>query len=784
MSEHSPEDAADLISELEAIENRVLWLASLIVHAANERKDPAGVKVGGHQASSASCVSILTALYFNHLTAHDRIAVKPHASPVLYAIQYLMGRLPREQLSTLRAFDGLQAYPSQTKNPAFVDYSTGSVGLGAAAVNFSALTAHYLRTKQLLASSGDFWALVGDAELDEGNVWEALAEPLFDDIPGIRWIIDLNRQSLDRVVPGMRVKRLERLFEANGWRIIEAKYGHELEAIFGRPSGEHLRTRIDEMSNDEYQSIISGPVQEIRGRLAANAGSPATLHGLLDDLSDAELLETITALGGHDQRVLKSALDEASSQPGPAVIFAYTIKGWRLPFAGDPFNHSAVMSHDQMSSLAARLGISDDWYATIDSGDVGAALIEQATSRLQRPPSAPEPELMVPVSVNATVSKRSSTQDAFGRVIAHLHNAAPDVAERIVTVTPDVSISTSLAAWINRAGAWKPTARESYSDDALLKWGESPSGQHLELGISEMNLFSLLGQLGLTGSTFGVNIAPVGTVYDTFISRGLDALVYGLYCGSSFVLVGTPSGVTLAPEGGAHQSTFTPGLGISLPGLVSYEPAFAKETEWILLDAIKKALRGDGSSYLRLSTLPVDQSLFLEESDGLRRQILEGAYRLIDRRSEPGYSPNHAVLLFASGSTIPNACEASALLADEGVFASVINVTSADSLFRKWSMSAQVTIETARHQPNPFPTLLSDDELGLPAIVVTDGHPQSLAFIGTALNVPSVSLGVATFGESGTVADLHRKHHLDPDSLVNAAVSLVDRPQNQAYAVQ
>lgn len=777
MSEPLVDDPTEIFEQLEEIERRVLWLSSLIVHEANRSKEPTGIKVGGHQASSASCVGILTALYFRHLTGADRIAVKPHASPVLYAIQYLLGRIPRDKLGRLRSYEGLQAYPSQTTNPDFVDYSTGSVGLGAAAVNFSALTAHYLRSKGLLGEGGNFWAVVGDAELDEGNVWEALAEPLLDDVPGLRWVVDLNRQSLDRVVPGIRVQRLERLFDANGWRVIEAKYGTVLTALFEEPGGELLRRRIDTMANEEFQSILSGPIGEMSERLATGSDDPRSLSRLLSDFSAIELHDILSNLGGHDQVVLASAFQEADSKPTPAVVFAYTVKGWGLPFAADPLNHSALMSDKQLDALAASLDIGDDWFDRLDPSSPGGKAVQRARARLSRTAASAQDRIAVPSTLDTKVPERTSSQEAFGRTLTQLAKTHSDVASRVVTTAPDVSISTNLAGWINRVGSWRTTPRPQYANsDRLVRWGETPDGQHLELGISEMNLFGLLAQLGLSGKTFGAALAPIGTIYDTFISRGLDALVYGLYCGSSFVIVGTPSGISLAPEGGAHQSTFTPGLGISLPALLAYEPCFAKEVEWTLLAGIDRALNQRGSTYLRLSTLPIDQSRFPSDQPSLRRHVLDGAYRLVDRRTEGAYAPRHALLIFATGVAVPGACEASDVLLEEGIFASVINVTSADQLFRRWDSAMTATIEEARHQPNPFPNLLSQDEMGLPALILADGHPHNLAFLGTALNVRSISIGVSGFGESGTVDDLYRRHSLDPGSMVNAGIALVDRP--------
>jgi len=777
MSEPLVAEPTKSFEGLEEVARRILWLSSLIVHEANRTDDPAGIKVGGHQASSASCTSILTALYFNHLTGADRIAVKPHASPVLYAAQYLLGRIPRDKLRQLRSFEGLQAYPSQTKNPEIVDYSTGSVGLGAVATNFSALTARYLQSKGVLEDGGNFWAVVGDAELDEGNVWEALAEPLLDDIPGIRWVVDLNRQSLDRVSPDLRVHRLERLFEANGWRVVEAKYGKRLVSLFDRNDGDLLKERIDGMANEEFQSIVSGTNSEIVERLTAGSRSPKKLAKFLSGFSPEGMLEVLTDLGGHDQEVLDESFQAADSDTSPAVVFAYTIKGWGLPFAGDPLNHSALMSNDQVEGLAAALGIGEDWYELLDPTTSGGKVVEESVAKLSRIAAPIDERVTVPVTLDTNTPSRTSSQEAFGRTLTELARSHSAVANRIVTAAPDVSISTNLAGWINKVGAWKASPRRQYGDsNRLVRWNEAPGGQHFELGISEMNLFGLLAQLGLSAETFGSSLAPIGTVYDTFISRGLDALLYGLYCGSSFVIVGTPSGIALAPEGGAHQSTITPGLGVSLPNLLSYEPCYAKEVEWTLLEGIDRALSHRGSTYLRLSTLPTDQSRFPSHRPSLRHEVLEGAYRIIDRRTESNYAREHAVLIFAAGVAVPGACDASDALLDEGIFASVINVTSADQLFRKWNSAGALTIQDARHQPNPFPDLVSREEIGLPALVVADGHPHNMAFLGSALNVQSISIGVSGFGESGTVGDMFRKHHLDPDSIVNAAVALVDRP--------
>jgi pyruvate dehydrogenase E1 component len=301
------------LETLDEIQRRVLWLAASIVHHANRvRPNPSGVKVGGHQASSASMVSLMTALWLGVLEAPDRVSVKPHASPVLHALNYLLGRLDARYLTTLRQFGGLQSYPSRTKDPDPVDYSTGSVGLGATAPVWGAIAHRYVAGHYDVPVGGRQIALIGDAELDEGACWEAIADPMVSRLGEVMWVVDLNRQSLDRVVPDIAAGRLERMFEAAGWHSVMVKYGARLAR---RPD---MRERIDLMPNEEYQRLLRADAPELRERLEV-----AT-----DDLDDAALLATFRDLGGHDLAALLDGYARADAvRDRPSVVFAYTIKG-------------------------------------------------------------------------------------------------------------------------------------------------------------------------------------------------------------------------------------------------------------------------------------------------------------------------------------------------------------------------------------------------------------------------------------------------------------------------
>src|ERR1022692_226288 len=297
VTEAGPGSTGTDLAVLEEIQQRVRWLATRIVDAANHDRDTGdGVKVGGHQASSASLVTAMTALYFAYLDAPDRVSVKPHASPVFHAIQYLLGNLDRAYLPTLRAFGGLQSYPSRAEDPDGVDFSTGSVGLGAAAPLFAAATRRYVDAHFGARPRSRYVALLGDAELDEGNIWEAIADPATDGLGDVLWIVDVNRQSLDRVVPGVRIAQWEQQFAAAGWHVVEAKYGLRLKAAYGRPGGHALRDWIDAMPNEHYQSLFGLSPADVRSRFCD--GAPAEVAAFCADLADDDLASLVTDLAG------------------------------------------------------------------------------------------------------------------------------------------------------------------------------------------------------------------------------------------------------------------------------------------------------------------------------------------------------------------------------------------------------------------------------------------------------------------------------------------------------
>jgi pyruvate dehydrogenase E1 component len=730
------------LETLDRVQRRVLWLAAAIVHHANRvRPNASGVKVGGHQASSASMVSLMTALWFAFLEAPDRVSVKPHASPVLHAINHLLGRLDPKYLTTLRQFGGLQSYPSRTKDPDPVDYSTGSVGLGATAPVWGALAHRYVAGHFDVPIGGRQIALIGDAELDEGACWEAIADPMVAKLGEVMWVVDLNRQSLDRVVPDIAAGRLAAMFEAAGWHPVMVKYGPRLQR---QPV---LRERIDAMPNEEYQRLLRADARELRERLEVDTAG----------LDERELLATFRDLGGHDLATLIDGYRQADAvRDRPSVVFAYTIKGWGLPTEGHPANHSALLSEEQFAELGARLGCDpEDPWASFAAGSPEAELCERVGARLERPPVHPAAPPAVPESLGREHKGRESTQQAFGRFWVDLEREAPEVAARAVTVSPDVGTSTNLGGWINKVKIFSVGDRIDYfadDTDTLVRWRESDHGQHVELGIAEVNLVGLLGELGATWSRDGQPLLPVGTIYDPFVARALEPWSFGMYAGGQSILVGTPSGVTLGPEGGAHQSVTTPSIGIEQPGCVAWEPAFGRDFEWTFLHALSRLGRPDGeSAYFRLSTRPIEQALAGEAS---RADVLAGGYRLRPRDGAK-------VTIAAMGALVPEA-----LAAAEEIDADVVCITSADLLFRAFQARAGLGDGDPAILERLFPT-------ARPVVTVLDGHPHTLAFLGGVRGVPIACLGVRRFGQSGDIGELYEHHEIDAESILGAALDLL-----------
>jgi len=528
---------ANTLQVLSALEHKVLWLASWMIHNANHlRENSDGLKVGGHQASSASLATIMTALYFDVLRPQDRVAVKPHASPIFHAIQYLLGKQTRERLEAFRGYKGAQSYPSRTKDADDVDFSTGSVGLGVAQTLFSSLTQDYVRAHgwSLNRPEGRMVALVGDAELDEGNIFEALLEGWKQGLRNCWWIVDYNRQSLDAVVREGLWARYEQHFKNFGWNVIILKYGSLQLAAFKEPGGETLRQWIDNCPNQLYSALVFAGGAAWRKRLTDEIGDQGDVSRLISKRSDDELAALMNNLGGHDMPSVLEAFRSADAEK-PTCFICYTVKGFGLPFAGHKDNHAGLMTPQQMETFRQAMGVRPgyEW----EKFEGLALPKDQLQSFLDRVPFASASArrlstsmLDVPGSLSVTIQPVMSTQTGFGAILNEIGRDDSDFARHIVTTSPDVTVSTNLGPWVNRRGLF---ARQVMADTfksehipSTFNWEFSPKGQHIELGIAEMNLFILLSALGLSHSINGERLLPIGTLYDPFIARGLDALNY------------------------------------------------------------------------------------------------------------------------------------------------------------------------------------------------------------------------------------------------------------------
>ncbi|MET4272748.1 MULTISPECIES: transketolase [unclassified Bradyrhizobium] len=773
-----PVDTARL-DTLTALARKALWLSSWTIHHANHvRANADGLKVGGHQASSASLATIMSALYFHVLKPEDRVAVKPHASPVFHAIQYLFGRQSREKLENFRGFKGAQSYPSRTKDVDDVDFSTGSVGLGVAQTLFASLVQDYVKAHGWMKErrEGRMIALVGDAEMDEGNIFEALAEGWKHGLRNTWWVVDYNRQSLDAVVREGLWEKFETVFRNFGWDVVIVKYGRLMREAFAEAGGEALKRWIDNCPNALYAALCFQGGAAFRKHLHDEIGDQGPITKLIDKRSDEELLALMSNLGGHDMASMLDAF-ESIDHDRPVCFIAYTIKGVGLPFQGHKDNHAGLMTVAQMEkyrdSQNIRPGHEWDRYEGLAQGaaELDAFLASVPFNQDGRRLTAPVIE--VPSQLAFKPAPQMSTQQGFGLVLNEIARGDSELARRIVTTSPDVTVSTNLGPWVNRRGLFargeKADLFRSEKIPSTFNWDFSPKGQHLELGIAEMNLFIMLSALGLSHQINGERLLPVGTLYDPFIERGLDALNYACYQDARFMVAATPSGITLAPEGGAHQSIATPLIGMAQDGLASFEPAFVDELAVIMgwgFNHMQRDPGEGGSVYLRLSTRSIEQAQRIMTPE-LAQGITDGAYWL----RKPG--PNAEAVIAYTGAVAPEAIEATGFIGESRRDIGLLAITSADRLHAGWTAARKLRRDRRGVQHlSHIEKLLAPLPRDCGIVTVIDGHPAALGWLGSVRGHRVEALGVEQFGQTGTIADLYRHHGIDANAIIDAAESL------------
>jgi pyruvate dehydrogenase E1 component len=603
-------------------------------------------------------------------------------------------------------------------------------------------------------------------------------------------VVDYNRQSLDAVVSDRLFGRFDQLFTNMGWRVETLKYGKQLQAAFQRPGGERLRDWIDACPNSLYSALVFKGGAAWREHLLRDIGASAGVKTLLDDYGDDALATLMTNLAGHDMESVLEAFHGVDGDQ-PMCFIAYTIKGFGLPFAGHKDNHAGLMSVAQMQALRERHRVPEgaewDHFAGLDlAPDVVRAFLAGVPFAARAARRHKAARIPLPTTIPTPAGEKLSTQESFGRILAALARDGGALADRIVTTSPDVTVSTNLGGWVNRRGIFSREIQEDTFNvekvASFQRWAASPKGQHIELGIAENNLFILLAALGLSHSLFGTRLIPIGTLYDPFIERGLDALNYACYQDARFLLVATPSGISLAPEGGAHQSIATPMIGMAQDGLAAFEPAFADELAIIMgwaFDFLQREATsgaqvsgaGDwladaagGSVYLRLSTRASRQPA-RDMDPALASDIIAGAYWLVPP------TPGATLAIVYTGAVASDAISAHAQLQEDLPGAGLLAVTSADRLARGWhainAARRQRMLDDRCHVETLLAPLAADAHL----ITVVDGHPGTLGWLGSVHGQRVRALGVEHFGQSGSIEDLYRHHGIDTGAILDACAA-------------
>ncbi len=797
------------LNQYREVENWASWLAVWMVFWANNKPRNKGIrpKVGGHQASTVSSSSILTALYLDICRPQDRVAVKPHAAPFLYSIMYMMGKLSRQEMENLREIDGPPAYPTQHHHPSFVDYSTSIEGLGCSATVADAYEARVQNLQLGRNVDARYHALVGDGELTELQIGGTLYEAGRRRLASLCWWIDLNRQSLDRIMEdspmGSTGTWAGNLFRANGWHVIDLRWGSRISAAFNKPGGAGLRRRLESLSDTHYQALLLVDPPTARKALAGETDHddptmarfleefasdlrpPGDLE-ILDNYDDAEIAGLIRDLGGHDLRGLIEAHNEALGVTDrPTAIICHTIKGWRMPgLEGHPENHGAVLTEDRMNAYRKLVGFAaPDPFALPEPKSDMAAFLKRRQIYLfpveTRIP-VPYPREKAPVweEVRGSVKGKRSTSSVFGSL--NLTYLRLRVGRHLAFIAPDVGLTTHLGGVILATGTFEPHPpadllgflREQKRQPFGWRLGEK--GQFHSIGINE-GVATLLA-FAMGREKFAIEgkerMIPIVTIYDVFWKHAYTQLYYALYDRARFIAVGTPSGTSLSRESGTHQSVQTPAVFMGLPNIIYYEPALAFDMQVLYHWAVEQLMSPDGESvYLRLTTQEIDQP-DIPDTEPMRRAVIQGGYWLLDHRDEEEYNPaRNAANVFATGHVIVEAIHASELLAERGLFLNVCNVTSWERLKRDWDKywrdpESWADPDAGYH----LNELIPDDESNVPMMVVGDFTPQVADWLGTALGRSIPVLGPRDFSKTGSLESVRKLHGINARSIVRCVL--------------
>ncbi|MGE0528816.1 MAG: pyruvate dehydrogenase, partial [Bdellovibrionales bacterium] len=755
-------------------------------------------------------------------------------------------------------------------------YPSGTVGIPPVNAGYMALAYKYAERHGYQVPPAHFWSIMGDSEFREGSLMEAVPDFAERQLGNLTWILDFNRQSLDghritnkKALQGTDDLRIQRMMEANGWHVVHARHGQKRQKLFKKDGGSLFR-ELFEGGLSDYELQVMLMLQDDKAIREFLLSHQPKLEKFLKGLPPEDLIAAVRDFGGHDFMTLIDAYQESQRETErPSMVIAHTIKGWGLKMAAHPGNHSAIPESDELEALGKKSGMPEgEAFARFRPDSPEGKFLKARGEKLYKDIQGQEQlrkdnqahfarvaESLGPMAdslvINYKMASYPHTQWMLGQLTAKLTRLAntslnekelkekqrPLTAEEkpfklagemMVSMAPDVGTSTNL----NPAMDGKIYSANEVEDEESemgvkdrtvpdLVPGEEANDRFLRFDIQEANVMSCMGSFGKIRDTLGIPLVPLMTVYDFFIKRALDQLFYNLYWRSSFILVGTPSGVTLSPEGAQHGWKSD----IQIPNQIVWEPFFVQELDWIFVDALRRLLtyedhdrsgviirgvtRGldqkllpqllktqrrfkqnlDAQTLLAPQGMDVaggtDESQFpaMEEDvimDQIRRDVLAGGYCLIDYRGYAGYEPgDNVVHIFAMGSPTTEAIKASRALLERGIYANVFVVTSPDLLVGNLAhangyqhlkeglgVSGDLYLKDVDATDEGQLRLLSGRRV--PIVSVHDGEIGLLDNIGSLVGVRQETLAVRKHSKCGRPSDVYRYHHIDADSVVDA----------------
>lgn len=843
-----------------------------------EKGDP---KIGGHQSASASALHIMGALHLVVKSGFDFIANKPHASPTDHSYNYLMdlflnadlSKFTEEQKNTtmmgLRKYSKngepvLQSYHSAYDPDHHNFFPSGTVGIPPVQAGYLALAYRFAKEHKYNVPEAHFWALSGDSEFREGSMYEAVPDFAEREIGNLTWIVDYNRQSLDghrvvnnKILAGTDADRIEKSMAANGWEVIQVRHGSKRLALFKKVGGDAFKNFLEkELEDYQLQALLL--VKDIKALKKGIAKEYPNMKKFLDTVGDEELFEAFRDFGGHDMiQMAEAMLKSKETKRQPTIIIAHTLKGWGLKMAAQPGNHSSLNTQEEMDELRAKQGITGDTlFAGFDPKTPEGKYLKERGEKLysdikeqnalkeknqkffldeiSRMGAIPDS-----LDINTKMASYPHTQWMLGQLTAKLTRIAnadvtklPDTekkwktaGELFMTMAPDVGTSTNLNPAMDGKIFGAPIEQDieaelGVKDTKLpdLVPGEDVSDRFLRFEIAEGNVMSCVGSFGKLRDILGIPVMPLMTVYDFFIKRALDQYFYNLYWKSSFICVGTPSGVTLSPEGAQHgwKSDF------QIPNQITWEPFFCVEVDWILSDAFKRHIMNDNTGrsgvLLRLVTRGAEQKDLMKyltkqarfkSSQGLlaraefpvsggvnesevpsvpeseilttlKTDVLKGAYYLIDYRGYAGYEAgDNVVNIFAMGSLTTEAIKASEKLLERGIYANVIVVTSPDLLcgilahendydYLRNGLQINSDLYLNRQGQVESADLVVASGRRIPIVSVHDGEAGLLDNLGSIVGVRQESCAVRKHSKCGRPVEIYHFHGIDFEAVMEA----------------